>query len=155
VTAFFVDRDLGPRVGRALRELKVDVTNHADRFAPREWDLTWIPRVTADGLVILTRDAHIRTRPAERAVFEGCGARSFFVTGTKMTALTSVRALLIAWHDMAAIIETEGPGPWMYGISRDGKLTRYIPADAPAGPSARRTALQASRRRSSPSKGQQ
>ena len=150
MSSFFIDRDLGPRVGRALRELKVDIVLHSDRFGPREPDLTWIPAVTESGLVILTRDAHIKSRPAERAVFEGCGARSFFVTGTKISALDSMRALLIAWPRILDLVEANPVGPFMHAVTRDGRLVQYIPVDGPAGPVARREALGKSRLRRRP-----
>jgi hypothetical protein len=133
---FFVDRDLGPRVGRALREVKVDVVLHADRFTASESDAVWIRSVSADGLVILTRDRHIRRRPAERQAFEDAGARCFVVATGASTPLDDVRALLIAWPLILEHVAST-PAPFMYGIARDGRLTQYIPTGGPAGPASR------------------
>lgn len=134
---FFVDRDLGPRVGRALREVKVDVVLHSDRFTASESDVVWIRAVSADGLVILTRDRHIRTRPAERQAFAEAGARCFVVATGASTPLDDLRALLIAWPMIVGHVAST-PAPFMYGIARDGRLTQYIPATGPAGPMSRR-----------------
>jgi hypothetical protein len=133
---FFVDRDLGPRVGRALREVKVDLVLHGDRFPPDEPDVSWIQAVSADGLVILTRDRHIRSRPAERQVFEDAQARAFVVTTKAASPLDDLRALLIAWPGIMGHIAAT-PAPFMYGVSREGRLTQYIPVGGPSGPAAR------------------
>lgn len=58
---FFLDRDLGKRLGRALREVGVEVQLHTERY-PGIGDIPdeeWIPAVAADGYVILTHDQRI------------------------------------------------------------------------------------------------
>lgn len=142
---FFVDRDLGPRVGRALREVKVDVVLHQERFGPREEDTIWIAAVSKDRQVILTRDRHIRGRPAERKVFEEAGARCFVVATGASTPLDDLRALLIAWPQIRQRLE-EATAPFMYGVSREGRLTQYIPTTGPAGPAARAKATAEARK---------
>lgn len=143
---FFVDRDLGPRVGRALREVKVDVVLHAERFAPREADKVWLTAVSKEQQVILTRDRHIRGRPAERKAFEEAGARCFVVTTGVSTPLEDLRALLIAWPLIRQRV-AEMPAPFMYGVSKEGRLTQYIPTTGPAGPAARAKTAGKGRRR--------
>ena len=149
---FFVDRDLGPRVGRALREVKVDVVLHGERFRADESDARWIHSVSTDGLVILTRDRHIRSRPAEREAFMDAGARCFIVTTGASTPLDDLRALLIAWPSILAYV-AEMPAPFMFGIARDGRLTQYLPTFGPEGPAARATATRAARVRRASSQG--
>ena len=133
---YFVDRDLGPSVGLALRAVKVSVVLHSERFKPSELDERWIPAVSADGLVILTRDRHIRTRPAERAAFEAAGARCFVVTTGASTPLDDLRALLWAWPPIIQTV-ADSAAPFMFGVSRDVRLTQYIPLTGPAGPASR------------------
>jgi PIN like domain len=102
-----------------------------------EKDTAWIASVSREGLIILTRDRKIRSRPAERAVFEAAGARSFVVTTGASTPLDDLRALLAAWPRIQHRIQNQS-GPFMYGISRDGRMTQFIPTEGPAGPAARR-----------------
>lgn len=128
---FFVDRDLGPRVGQALRAVQVPTVLHGDRFRPNEPDDSWIAAVSTEGLVILTRDRKIRTRPAERQVFEAARARCFVAAIGVSTPLDDLRALLIAWPQIQERV-SNAPRPFMYGVSREGKLTQYIPVWAPA-----------------------
>jgi len=54
----------------ALREAGMQVFTHADLdIPPDEFDVVWIPKVAARGLVILTADRRIRREPLElRAV---------------------------------------------------------------------------------------
>ena len=133
---FFVDRDLGPRVGHALRDVKVDVVLHGERFGPRESDAVWIRAVSAEGLVIMTRDRHIRRRPAEREAFIEAGARCFVVTTGASTPLDDLRALLIAWPAILGHVAGT-PAPFMFGVARDGRLTQYLPLGGPDGPISR------------------
>lgn len=137
---FFVDRDLGPRVGTALRSVGVDVVLHGDRFDADTSDQHWIATMTAESRVILTRDRHLRTRPAERAVFEDARARAIVVATGVSTPLEDLRSLLIAWSTIELHV-AETPAPWMFGLSRDGKLTQYIPSTGPGSPAERRAAL--------------
>ncbi|WP_405094319.1 hypothetical protein [Micromonospora sp. NBC_01392] len=43
-------------------------------------DDVWIPQVTEQGFLIVTRDRHIRTRPREIAAVRGYGARMVALT---------------------------------------------------------------------------
>lgn len=141
---YFVDRDLGPRVGEALRSVKVDTVLHRERFGPATPDDIWIPAVAADGLVILTRDRHIRSRRAERDVFVDAGAKCIVVTTRVSTPLDDLRALLIAWPRIEDHVANT-PGPFMFGLARDGRLTQYIPTSGSFGPEARKQAMAAKR----------
>lgn len=141
---FFVDRDLGPGVGMALRSVGVDVVLHGDRFDADTSDQHWIATMTAESRVILTRDRHLRTHPAERAVFEDAGARAIVVATGASTPLDDLRSLLIAWPSIQHHLVST-PSPWMFGVSRDGRLTQYVPATGPGSPAERRAALETAR----------
>jgi hypothetical protein len=142
---FFVDRDLGPRVGQALRSVRVDVVLHHERFGAGVPDTEWIAAVSDDEMVILTRDRKMRTRPAEREAFQTAGARCFVVATGASTPLDDLRALLWAWPAILGhVVGT--PSPFMFGISRQGQLVQWVPAGGPQGPTSRFEALRRSRR---------
>ena len=63
---FYVDRCLGKLVAAALREAGADVRLHDDHFTQAERDADWIPVVSANGWVILTKDKNIRRVCGER-----------------------------------------------------------------------------------------
>lgn len=123
----FTDRDIGPGISLALRAVGVDVELYGERYSdPMVPDDRWIAEVSSQGLVILTKDTHIRTRPAEREVFEAAGARAFVLSTRGATRLINLRAILIAWPEIIREVETR-PAPFMFGLDRAGRLTQYIP----------------------------
>lgn len=109
---FFVDRDLGPRVGEALRSVQVDVVLHHERFGARVPDAEWLAAVSGEQMVILSRDRKMRTRPAEREAFETVGARCFVIATGASTPLDDLRALLWAWPAILGHVAAT-PGPFM------------------------------------------
>lgn len=131
----FVDRDLGLQLGRALREIGQDVQLHADRYPGRGDvpDEEWISDVTRDGYIILTHDARIRSRPAERTAFEAAGARVFVFATKHPTPFVHLRALMIAWERIEDEVATMAP-PFMFGIDADGVMNQYVPYDPAARP---------------------
>ena len=127
----FIDRDLGKRLGRALRAVGVPVVLHIDRYpnadAESVPDRLWIAEATAQGEVILTRDGRIRRTPAELAAVVAAGASCFVLETGNATPLDYLRTVMIAWPRMVEIVDREAP-PYMYGISRRGRLTPRYPA---------------------------
>ena len=125
---FFTDRDLGKRLGRALREVDVEVEMHFERYpgSGNVKDEIWIPEVTADGFVILTHDKHIRRRRAEREAFERAGARVVVFATKSPTPFVHLRALMVAWERITTA-EAIHPAPFMFGLQADGRLNQYIP----------------------------
>jgi hypothetical protein len=83
---FFVDEtSLG--LGKALAIARHDVVHpgHPDLpSVPRgTLDPDWMPIVSAMGLVVISRDKRIRTKPAELAAFRECGLRVFWLAGKR------------------------------------------------------------------------
>ncbi len=142
----FVDRDLGPAIGHALKAVGVDAVNHAEQFAHDADDLTWIPAVTAEERVILSKDRKWRSRPAERAAFVAARARAFILPGQNMNRIGLLRVLMIAWP---AIVERASsmPAPFVFGIDQHGRLMQWVPEEGPDGPAERRRLQDAARAR--------
>lgn len=81
---FYVDRCLGKAVANALRVAGANVQVHDDHFAQAAQDEDWIPRVAAQGWVILTKDKNIRRRPSEREALLMSSARIFTLSSGNM-----------------------------------------------------------------------
>lgn len=127
----FVDRDAGPSIGLALRAVGLEIELYRDRYAsPMVPDERWIAEVTAEGLVIVTKDTHIRSRPGERAVFEAAGARAICLATRGATRLQNLRALLIAWPKIEREV-ADRSAPFMFGVDREGVMTQYVPPPTP------------------------
>ena len=111
----------------------------------RTRQLEAIRAVTAEERVILSKDKHLRSRPAEREAFEAAGARCFVLTSEGQNRLSLLRNLLASWDEIAAR-EATVPAPFMYGIARDGRLTQWIPRGGEGSPTERARATEARRR---------
>ncbi len=74
-TTFFIDRNLGKRFGRTLRDAGVSVELHDDHFDERTTDVEWIPAIAARGWVAVTKDDRIRYRPLEKELVLASRAR--------------------------------------------------------------------------------
>lgn len=126
----FVDRDLGKRLGKALRIVGVRVTNHIERYpradAESVPDRTWIAEAARLGETIITRDGGIRRIAAEMEAVVTVGARCFVLETGNATAFDYLRAIMIAWPAMKRAVE-EQPPPFMYGVKRDGRLRLLFP----------------------------
>lgn len=126
----FIDRDLGKRLGRALRAVGIPVVLHIERYPSADAesvpDQLWIAQATAQGEVILTRDGRIRRMSAELAAVVAAKARCFVLETGNASPLDYLRAVMAAWPRMVEIADQEPP-PFMYGISRNGRLTRRYP----------------------------
>jgi hypothetical protein len=82
-------------------------------------DVDWVPKVAGLGWVIITRDRHIRHRPAEREALIEHKAR--LVTLDARRQLDRWGQLEIVVTQWRAIEEmADLPGPWVYSASRTG-----------------------------------
>ena len=92
-----MDRSLGKvAVAEALREAGAQVEVHDDHFPRDTADAVWIPEVSRQGWIILTKDAAIRKRPLELAAVIASKARVFALTsqhipGSKMADVFAKR----------------------------------------------------------------
>jgi PIN like domain len=131
---FYVDESaLG--VGKTLAAAREDTIHVGHRLIPEcpvgVDDPTWIAAVAARDLIVIGRDKHIRTRPAEVQHLLEAGLRSFYLGGRKdSTTWGWLTWLTRRWDDMEEIIETRGPGPWFYVVT-EGKVDE-IPLHHPA-----------------------
>lgn len=127
---FYFDADiLG--LGKLISGLRPDCTYPGDPGAvihkrqrppcsitsPSTPDPRWIPQVTGEGLLIVTRDAHIQRRVAEvRAVIEHGAAMVALASVDARTLWDQLEVFMSQWR---AIERLHGlPGPFIYRASR-------------------------------------
>jgi hypothetical protein len=117
---FYADENiLG--VGKALAMARRDVIYPGHALLPEipvgTLDPDWMPAVAARGLVVLGRDRHIRTKPAELATFRAHGLRVFWIAGKRdLTSWGYLVRLVSKWEAMERIVAARGPGPWFMAI---------------------------------------
>lgn len=84
-------------------------------------DLDWMPIVAARGLIVITRDRRIRTRPAELRAYLEHGIRSVWI-GAKQDLGPRAQVELFIEHEsrLRREITKRGPGPWALAMSPSG-----------------------------------
>ncbi|MDX2970839.1 hypothetical protein PWY87_32095 [Kribbella solani] len=84
-------------------------------------DLDWMPVVAHRGLVVLTRDRRIRTRPAELRAYSEFGIRSVWI-GAKQDLGPRDQFELFLQHEarLQREIIKRGAGPWALAMSTSG-----------------------------------
>jgi hypothetical protein len=119
---WFVDRCVGARqVPEALRAVGARVEVHDDHFARDAPDEVWLPEVGRRGWVVLTRDARIRWRPAERLAFERAGVGVFVVTAGQMTGPDLAALVARLLPRMTRLVERLAR-PFLVTISASGNM---------------------------------
>lgn len=132
---YYIDADmLG--LGHVLARLRPDITYPGDpgavihrRHRPpcpvvdrATRDDVWIPEVTRQGWLIVTRDRRIRDHPGELAAVQDHGARMIVLVGddTKGT-FAQLEVVMCRWRDIER--KRDEPGPFIYAATR----TRLTP----------------------------
>ena len=120
---FYVDADiLG--LGRILAGLRPDVTYPGDPGTvlykkqrppcvvqtPATLDTEWIPRVTAEGMLIITRDRQIQHHLAELQAVKEYGARMVALSGKDARGtFDQLEIVMCRWRDIEACLDEAGP----------------------------------------------
>jgi PIN like domain len=122
VPRWFVDENsLG--VAKALAYVRGDVTWPGAPGGPvpaGAADTAWLPVIGEAGLVVLTRDKRIRSRPLERQALLNSGVRACFLTsGGSLDLFSQLRLWLRYWDDIEALV-AEQPAPWLASVTRAG-----------------------------------
>lgn len=118
---FFADESaLG--VGKALEMARKDVIHPGHPLLPEvplgTPDTDWIPQVSARGLIVISRDRHIRSKPAELQLLHQRALRVFWLAGRKDLSNWGYLVRLVRrWDDIEERIRIRGPGPWFYAVN--------------------------------------
>jgi hypothetical protein len=127
---FYADENiLG--LGKALAIARDDVVHPGHVLLPDvplgTLDPNWMPAIGARGLIVLGRDRHIRTKPAELAALRAHGLRVFWLAGKRdLTTWGYLVRIVLRWEDIESTIASRGAGPWFMAIA-DNRITE-IPA---------------------------
>jgi hypothetical protein len=118
---FYVDENI-MGVGKALAIARKDTVHPGHRLIPEvqpgSLDTEWIPLVASRGLVVISRDRHIRTRPGEVALLREYGLRVFWIGGKRdLNNWDNLVRLVRRWPDIESVIAQQGPGPWFMVVN--------------------------------------
>ena len=121
---FFVDEnDLA--LGRSLSWARRDVVHPGHPSLPNvplgTSDPVWLRIVGRLGLVVLTRDKKIRSRPVEAAAVQTAGIRGFVLTSAGDLSTWQTLTLLVRqWDAIEAHILEHPNGPWLAALNNHG-----------------------------------
>ena len=118
---FFDENSIG--VAQALQHVRGDITwpgGPGGLVSDGAKVQDWLPVVGKAGLVVLTRDKRIRSRPLERQALLDHGVRACFqTTGGQLTLFEQLRLWLRWWNEIEKLVD-EQPGPWLASVTRAG-----------------------------------
>jgi hypothetical protein len=130
---FYVDADL-IGLGKLLVQVRTDVTYAGDPggigidrrlrppspVTPGVLDVDWIPIIAGNGWIVITKDRHMRSRPAEQELIRDAKARHVRIEGPptqrKLRKWDQLLILLNQWQAIERLLDETGP--WIYVASR-------------------------------------
>ena len=121
---FFVDEnDLA--LGRSLALARRDVVHPSHPRLPQVPlgmpDPEWLPVVGSLGLVVITRDKKIRSRPVEAEQVVAAGIRGFVLTSAGDLSTWDTLTLLVRqWEAMERYLAEHATGPWLAALTNQG-----------------------------------
>lgn len=131
---FYIDADL-LGLAKLLCSIRSDFTCPGDPGAvikrrerppciitsPAAKDPTWIPRVAAEGWLIVTRDRHIQQRLGEiNAVRDHDAKMINLASDDARDPWGQLEVFMTRWREIERLADE--PGPFIYVISRRGKI---------------------------------
>lgn len=84
-------------------------------------DLDWLPIVGARGLIVISRERRIRSRPAELRAYLEHGVRSVWIGAKQDMGPQQQRDVFLQYEErLKREIIKRGPGPWALALSPTG-----------------------------------
>lgn len=130
---FYVDESAAG-LGMALAAARKDTIHVGHPLIPEcprgALDIDWIPAVAARGLVVITRDKKLRTKPVEIRTLWAHGLQVFNIGAKKnLTTWEWLASVVRYWPRMEEIIAERGPGPWIYMLN-ENTIDEFVPRQA-------------------------
>ena len=116
----FVDRCAWSRLlGEALEGLGASYVAHHQRFAPDAPDEEWLAVAGRENWIVLTRDKHIRRRPAELEAFRAHKVIVFVLAAGNASAAETADLVTRLYGKIQRLAMRAKP-PVMHNVTRSG-----------------------------------
>ena len=90
-------------------------------------DAQWLPIVGGLGLVVITRDKKIRSRPVEARLVLAAGVRGFVLTSAgDLSSWETLSLLVRQWGALERYLAERPSGPWLAGVTNHGVRPLHI-----------------------------
>lgn len=121
----FIDRNLGRHVlADKLRSAGIPCEVHDDHLPQDTTDETWLQFIGEKGWIAIGRDKNIRYRGPEKAALIQANA-CLIVVRAKNTTGPDIADLIIKHINRIYRFANKHDAPYIAGITRDGKITKY------------------------------
>ena len=121
----FIDRNLGRHVlADKLREAGIACEVHDDHLPQEATDETWLQFIGEKGWIAIGRDKNIRYRGPEKTALIQANA-CLIVVRAKNTTGSDIADLIIRHINRIYRFANKHDAPFIAGITRDGKITKY------------------------------
>ena len=118
---YFIDRALGKSIGKALQSMGVKVEFHNQHFQPDSPDTEWLPIVSAQGWIVLTKDENIGRNPLEVKAMAASNAKVFaLVSGNLTTA--QMRSIFVDAIEKIDKFATGNQAPFIAKVYKNGQV---------------------------------
>jgi predicted nuclease of predicted toxin-antitoxin system len=121
----FIDASLPRTVADELKKVREDVVFKHDIFLPGTDDPIWLQRVGVEGWLAITRDAHIRTRPAERAAIMENDAGCFILTHQQDLPRREIVRIVFDYLPEMEQKFKDTTRPFIFTVTKNGHFTEY------------------------------
>lgn len=122
----FFDRSIPRSVADALARVRRDVMWLEPTFPHDTPDVVWLAEAGARAWIVVTRDARIRTRPAERAALEANGVGVFVLSQRRPLTRWDVLKVVVANLDEIERLDRATGRPYLYVVSRAAGIRRLV-----------------------------
>jgi hypothetical protein len=110
-----------------MRQAGLDVKVLKEEFHAGALDVDWLPRVTAKGWILLTKDDKWRYRQAEKEILVDAKARAFVFVSKSAKGQEIAETIIGAMKKIAKAIETE-KAPFIAHIYLSGRVQVVYPS---------------------------
>jgi PIN like domain len=129
---YYLDADIPIAVSRAIAGVRTDVVYPGapgcEITSPEIHDIDWLPIVSRNQWVAITRDKRIRHRRAERRAWREHGIRAFVLTSSgNLTMWRTLQLLARHWDAIEQTVVTCGAGPYLYAVTQEGVREIHVP----------------------------
>ncbi len=124
--SFVFDNCLSPKLAKGMAAFGEDAIHLTDRFRSDTPDVEWLPWVAKEGHILITKDDHLRWRPAEKKALLTYKIGAFFLGGKNLGAFDMVQQVVRHWPRMKEIAAGERR-PFAYRLRPKGGEFEKLP----------------------------
>jgi len=122
---FFIDRCLGTKqVVEILRNAGAKVEIHDDHFGQDAQDTQWLPQVSQQGWVVLTKDENIGRRGIEKVAVANSNAQVFVLVSKDLTGQKMGEVFVQALGAMERFVEKHS-APFIAKVYKSGEVKAW------------------------------